>query len=115
MRDNGRDTLEAVGDLGVHGVLDPQVPVLIKGGDAFLRGYEAAARSVNGALHEADDRLFRCAIVPGRQRVTGLGPAGRANLGQGQEGRVAAVDSTARRVTPERRGRSFIGSSLGSV
>ena len=64
-----RNALQAVDDLRVHGVLDPQRAVLIEGGDALLGPHELRARPVRGGVDEIEDRLFGGRVVPGWKRV----------------------------------------------
>jgi hypothetical protein len=58
-------------------MLDPQRAVLIERGDARLGHHELEAGAVGGVTYEGDDRLLRCAVIPGRERIGSPGQRGR--------------------------------------
>ena len=63
--------------LAVDRVLDPERAVLVEGGEPVRRRHEVGAARLGGGADEVEDRLLGRAVVPGRQRVGGLGE-GRA-------------------------------------
>ena len=72
-----RHTLQAVDDLRVHRVFDPQGAVLVEGGDARLRGTKLRARSI--VVRPARSSMIVCFAGPSFQDGSGsrLSPAGR--------------------------------------
>ena len=68
-----RHPLQAVHHLGVHRVGDPQRAVLVEGGQAGLGRHELGAGLVGGGFHEVENGLLGRPLVPGRERVLGLG------------------------------------------
>jgi hypothetical protein len=70
------DPVQRVGELHVDRLFDPQRAVVVERGDP-LRWRNEVGRSFPGHVSdEGDDRLFRRAIVPRRQRI-GLGDGNR--------------------------------------
>src|SRR5262249_39335978 len=68
------DTIQAVHDLCVHWMLDPQRSLLVERGDACLLRNELRTGRIGCRLYERDDRLVCCAVVPGRQGIRGPSP-----------------------------------------
>src|SRR5262249_23689554 len=64
-----RDPLEAVDDLRVNRVLDPQRAVLVERRDALLRRHEFRVGAIGRGLNEMQDRLLRCPVIPRWQRI----------------------------------------------
>src|SRR5213594_515517 len=67
--DHRRNTFQAIQDLRVHRMLDPQRAVLVERGDALGRRHEPRAALRRRALHELDDRLLGRPVVPRRERI----------------------------------------------
>jgi hypothetical protein len=59
-----RHAVQAIDDLGVHRVLDPERAVLVEGGNALFWRYKLWARVVGGCVYELDDCLFGGTIIP---------------------------------------------------
>jgi hypothetical protein len=51
----------------------PQRAILIKGRDAVFRLYKLGAGFVGCLLYEGENGLFGRSIIPGWQRITGMG------------------------------------------
>jgi hypothetical protein len=66
LRDERPDAIEAIDDLRIDRVLDPERAVLIERGDALLRPQVAWARGVRCGAYEIEDRVFRGPVVPRR-------------------------------------------------
>jgi len=64
-----RDAVEAVDDLRVDRMLDPQRAVLIEGRDTSFRRDEVRTRLVGRRAHEVHNALLCRAVVPRRQRI----------------------------------------------
>ena len=73
------DPVEREHHLAVDRVLDPQRAVLVEGGEPVLGRHEVGAARFGGGADEIEDRLLGRAVVPGRQRIGGLGK-GRAQI-----------------------------------
>ena len=58
-------------ELEVHRLLGPERAVVVEGGDALGHRNEIRRSFGGHALDESNDRLFRRAVVPGRQRIGG--------------------------------------------
>jgi hypothetical protein len=56
--------VEAVDDLRIDRVFDPERAILVKGGDAFFGLHKLRACPVGRGLDEVEDRLFCGTIVP---------------------------------------------------
>jgi len=67
--DQGRNLFQAVHDLGIHRMLDPERAVLIERGDAFLGRDKLRATGFRGRFDKIHNDLFGPAIVPRRKRV----------------------------------------------
>ena len=61
--------IEGERELRVDGLLDPERPVVVEGGDALRRGYEVWCAGLGHARHEGDDGALRRAVVPRRQWI----------------------------------------------
>ena len=93
---NSGHAIEAIDDLRVDRMLDPQRAVLVEGRDALFRRHEFRARRIGRLLHEAEDRLPRGPVVPGGQGVdpSGAGLSGETDRGGGaqhERGELAAM------------------------
>src|SRR5262249_54989851 len=64
-----RHPLQAIDNLRVHGLLDPQGAILIEGSDALRLRNKRRARPVSCGLHEIEDGLLCHPLFPGWQRV----------------------------------------------
>ena len=82
--DHSRHAIEAIEQLRIDRMLDPQGAVLIEGRDALLRRDEILARRIGRVAHEIQDRLFCRAVVPGGERLGALRPRRRAGNKRGQ-------------------------------
>ena len=60
-------------ELEIHRLLGPQRAVVVEGGDAFGGRHEVRARLPGDFRDECDDGLLGLAVVPGGQRVLGMG------------------------------------------
>jgi hypothetical protein len=66
-----RHALQAIDQLRVDRMLNPQRAVLIKGGNALLGWNEFCPSGFRGGADKVDDGLFGRAIIPRGQRVLG--------------------------------------------
>ena len=95
-----RHAIEAIDQLRVDRMLDPQRAVLVEGGDALLRRHEILARGVGGRANEVEDRLFRGAVVPGGQGIAAGSRPERVRAEKRREApaRAASAPSMTRRL-----------------
>ena len=96
LRRQGLDAVKREGKLHVDWLLRPQRAVVVEHGNPRGRRHEVRSALPRHAAHEVDDRPFRRALVPRRQRVARLRARRHCRRRCGRRGTVGRLSAGAR-------------------
>jgi hypothetical protein len=73
--------IEGEGQLNVHRFFSPQCAVVVKGGNALLRGHKVGIAWLSHPVYKVDNGSFNSTLIPGRKRISSFDRVCRSSHG----------------------------------